>query len=112
MRTKKLEKYFKDHSILNPMVNQSSTVRCVLYSSDEFHINKKQKTLYIKGVGVSPLPEIEELFDIEWIALIEHLDKEYADLVMGNGNPYDERYTALLPNENGIIVAIPNSTLF
>lgn len=113
MRTKKLEKYFMDYLQANPITAEDDGSGCVLYSSEEFHINHKQKTLYLKGIGVSPLPEIDEQekFKVEWIGLIKHLDQEFADIVMGDGNPYQEKYSALLPHQNGVIIAVPNSVM-
>lgn len=102
-----------DYLQVNPITAEDDGTGCVIYSSEEFHINPKQKTLYLKGIGVSPLPEIEEQenFKVEWIALIKHLDQDFADIVMGDGNPYQEKYSALLPHQNGVIIAVPNSVM-
>ena len=113
MRTKKLEKFFFDHNQANPVYAEDTGIGCVLYSSEEFHINFKQKTLYCKGVGVYPLPEIEEpeAGMIEWVAIITESGQEFIDIVMGDGNPYDEKYMDMLPNQNKVIIALPNSIL-
>lgn len=109
MKAKKLEKMYWQYLDQNRRYMpemESGDLLCSLYGEDEFHMNYKQSTLYVKNIGVLDLPEIEEQVKFDWIGLI-HYPGNQADLVFGLGNPYDLGNVDKLPTKNGCIMALP-----
>lgn len=109
MKAKKLEnlywQYLDENREYMPEM-QSGDLLCSLYGQDEFHINYKQSTLYLKNLGVMDLPEIKEQINFDWIGLIHYPDNQ-ADLVFGLGSPYAPDNVDKLPTKNGCIMALP-----
>lgn len=110
MRAKKLEQLYHKYILNNdfstlPEIVDSATI----YGSDEFHINAKQKTLYIQGLGVISLEfqgNIEHINKIEWVAITQN--GEDGKLSLGTGNPFQENAKELLPSWENLIIAIPH----
>lgn len=110
MNKKQLETHFFEYQKQHEKTLSEDGDSAVIYNNKEFHINKKNKTIYIDNLGIIPLPELEETIDMpDWVAITMQDGKN--NLVMGSGNPYTEEYLDVFPNENGTIVALPYSIL-
>jgi len=107
MRAKKLEKLFFDYMKEKNVADLPDDFKsATIYGTDEFHINFKQKTLYIKSLGIIELNLETPVADIDWVGISPGDDK----LSLGRGNPYHDEYKQMLPYFNGVILAIPNIT--
>lgn len=110
MNKKQLENYFFEYQKQHEKTFTEEGDSAVIYNSKEFHINIKNKTIYINNLGIIPLPQLEENMETpDWVAIT--IQEGKSNLVMGTGNPYTSEYVDVLPNENGIIVALPCSIL-
>lgn len=110
MNKKQLENYFFEYQKQHEKTFPEEGDSAVIYNSKEFHINIKNKTIYINNLGIIPLPALDENMGLpDWVAITMQEAKN--NLVMGTGNPYTSEYADVLPNENGIIVALPYSLL-
>jgi hypothetical protein len=108
MRIKQLEKLFQEYKKTHTQQVSENGESAVLYTKEDFHINKKQQTVYISNVGVIQINEINaDLEQPDWIGFC--VSGQNARIVMGTGNPYRDEYLDVLPVDNGMIVAIPNS---
>lgn len=109
MNIKKLEHYFNEYIKNNKKSVSEDGDTAILYAPEEFNINIKERTLYIKGIGVIPLPaEVkEEIGKPDWVAICVYSNE--ASVVMGSGNPYVSENIDVLPNDDGIIIAVPHS---
>lgn len=111
MKKKQLERHFLTYQSEKGAPVSDNGPSAVLYSREEFHINKKQGTLYIEGIGVVALPELAPNADqADWLALWQKNGIEL-DMALGVGNPFTEQYMEILPNNNGMIIAFPKSLL-
>lgn len=111
MRAKQLENYFREYQLANPTPVEDEGVSAIIYTKEDFHVNTKQKTVYVKDIGVISTPDLSVGNELpDWVAIcINPKEVELAQIVMGTGNPYVDEYRDVLPNSNGVIVAIPNS---
>lgn len=110
MKDKQLENYFKEDQGIHPQQVSEDGYGAIIYSENYFHINAKQKTIYIKDLGVIPLEEMEENIEQpDWIAITN--TGGVSNLVMGSGNPYSQEYADVLPTENGVVIAVPYSIM-
>lgn len=111
MKSRKLEKlyqeYFAEHVEHMVEATDADPV-CTLYGEDEFHINTRNKTLYLQGAGVIELPAMIEQDKPEWVGVKPDGQGKF-DIVMGYGSPYDDENKDNMPVKEDIILAMPHS---
>lgn len=112
MRTKKLEQFFKEYAASHSPPQEDDIEMAPLFSTEQFHVNVKQGTVFIEGLGVAQVPDLANSpKDPEWLAIVKMENGLGVRLVMGHGNPYQEGVDNLLPQHNGFITVVPQSLL-
>lgn len=122
MKSKQLEKYFFDYQ--KTLIKRATEVEgAVLLGEEEFHINAKNKTIFIKDMGILeyvPNPNVSgdgvNVAKEEWLALVKVKDASVPNAsviqyIVGSGNPYDDVYKAVLPTDDGRIIATPKTII-
>lgn len=109
MRKKELETYFNEHLEKYPQeVIQNGFV---VYSEEYFHINHKDKTIYLEGCDLFKFSSLEGLENPGWIAVFQDPETKEHKFALGNNNPFSPEYFDIFPKDNGVVVGVPYSSL-
>lgn len=116
MKNKQLEKLFLEY--VNQLSNENADMQIketevmwVLFGEEDFHINRKTNTLYIKPIALL----IKDIFTeeyistgvIEWVAYQKNMINLESKVTVGVNNPFINNSLATQNIDKFIVKAIP-----
>lgn len=91
--------------------NEIQQLNCMLFGEESFHVNIKQKSLFIKPLKLLFEKINGDLNDISWVGIIQEKDVNTLKLIIGFENPYiysNNHKDFIVENSFGkIIAAVP-----
>ena len=116
MKNKKLEKIFLDY--VNTIAGYGADVQAtedeemwLLFAEEDFHVNKKMNTLYVKPIDVLIQnvfkPEIIDRANPEWVAFQQNPLTLQDKITVGFDNPFMNPTLVTIKNGRSIVRAVP-----